>query len=472
MKSFPMFIGVASQRVAIFGGGEQAAQKARLLLKTEAEIVLVAETLDDELIDLVTRGAARHVRGIVDLDVLKDARIAFVATGCAAADASIAALAREFRTLVNVVDRPDLCDLTTPAIVDRDPVIVAIGTEGAAPVLARQIKTRLEEMLEPRLGELTALAGRLRGAVAQKVDLPRRRAFWRWVFTEAPRKAFAAGREREAAALIKSAIDAGGETESAIDGVAAGKGFVSLVGAGPGSADLITLRGVQRLQEADVVFYDRLIDPRVLELARRDAERVYVGKKPGQRKWPQERINGVITAAAREGKRVVRLKCGDPLVFGRAAEEAEACDTAGIAWEVVPGVTAALAAAAEAKLFPTERGATQHLLFSTGAAAEGEGDPDFAAAMAPGTTGAYYMCVANAPKLAGALRAKGAPDDVAITICENAETASARRIETTLGDFERTLDLEQPKSPAILFVKWSNASIASDESRISAATQP
>lgn len=274
------------------------------------------------------------------------------------------------------------------------------------------------------------------------------------MFADAPRKAFAAGQERHASELIKRAIDAGGETEAAIDGIASGKGFVSLVGAGPGSADLITLRGVQRLQEADVVFYDRLIDPRILELARRDAERVFVGKKPGQRRWPQERINGVITAAARAGKRVVRLKCGDPLVFGRAAEEAEACEAAGISWEVVPGVTAALAAAAEAKLFPTERGATQHLVFSTGSAAEGEADPDFAAPMGPETTGAYYMCVANAPKLAASLRAKGAPDALEITICEAAETAESRRIETTLARLEQTLAEEKPQSPAILFVRW------------------
>ena len=449
MKSFPMFIDVAGRTVVVVGGGEQAAQKARLILKSEARLMLAADALDDELSQLVAAGRARVTPVAKLAEVLAGCRFAFIATGCAAADAAAAALAGSLGVLVNVVDRPELCDLTTPAIVDRDPVVVAIGTEGTAPVLARQVKTRIEEMLEPNLGDLAALAGRLRASAARRIPRAAHRAFWRWVFAGPPRRLFAAGREAEAAALVKAEIERGGEAASGRR-----KGFVSLVGAGPGSADLITLRGVQRLQEADVIFYDRLVAPEVLELARRDAERVCVGKRPGGAQWPQDRINGLVAAAARAGKRVVRLKCGDPLVFGRAGEEAAALDAVGVAWEIVPGVTAALAAAAEAKVFPTRRGETRQLTLATGHGAEGAAAPAYADQIRPGATTAFYMCVANAARMSADLIAAGAPRHLRVIIVENAETGRARRFETRLDGLADCVDVNAVRNPAILFVTW------------------
>ncbi len=448
MKSFPMFIDVAGRTIVIVGGEEQAAQKARLALKTEAEIVFVADALEPELAELVRRGRARRAPFQALGDTLSAARFAFIATGCAGADAAAAAVAKSKGVLVNVVDRPELCDLTTPAIVDRDPVVVAIGTEGTAPVLARQVKTRIEEMLEPRLGELAALAGRLRAAVARRIPRERRRAFWRWVFSDGPRKAFADGRETEAAGEIKRAIETGAAA------IGRREGFVSLVGAGPGAPDLITLRGVQRLQEADVIFYDRLVAPDILELARRDAERIYVGKSVGGAAWPQARINGVVAAAARSGKRVVRLKSGDPLVFGRAAEEAAALEAAGVAWEVVPGVTSALAAAAQARIFPTERGVAQKLTLAAGHSAAGAPPPDFSSVAVPGSTSAFYMCVANAGTMARGLMAAGAPGDLSVTVVDKAEMAGSRTVTSALDQLEATMRAEQVRNPAILFVKW------------------
>jgi len=451
MKTFPMFIDVQDAVVVIAGGGEQAAQKARLLLKTTARLVFMAPELEPELAGLVAAGRAEHETATLCVHTLRRAKIVFIATGCAGGDAAIAAVAKDLGKLVNVVDRPDLCDLVTPAIVDRDPVVVAIGTEGTAPVLSRQIKTKIEGMLEPRLGELAGLAGRLRGAVAQKVPGKERRAFWRWVFNGAPRAMFAKGQEAHAATAIKRAIEAGGATGDEERGAG---GFVSLVGAGPGSPDLMTLRGVQRLQEADIIFYDRLVDDSVLELARRDAERVYVGKTPGATSWPQDRINGVIVAAGRAGKRVVRLKCGDPLVFGRAAEEADALEAAGIEWEVVPGVTSALAAAAQAKHFPTERGVSQHLTLSTGHAAAGKADPDFAARVVPGSTTAFYMAVAHADKVQASLLAAGVPGSAPVNIVASAETPDTQRVTTQLGSLADTVRARQVANPAIIFVTW------------------
>ena len=322
MKAFPMFIRTTGRRVVIVGGGEQAAQKARLLLKTDAELVLVAGTLEDELSALVVEGRTTHQTAL-NAAVFDGAAMAFIGTGCPGLDAAAHALAKSARCPVNVVDQPALCDLTTPAIVDRDPIVVAIGSEGTAPVLSRDIKTRLEQMLPQNIGGLAALAGRLRPSVEARVSRAARRALWAWVFKGAPREAWVRGNEREAARAIKDAI---------ADGKAPGgeaKGHIALVGAGPGARDLLTLRAVQRLQEADVIFYDRLVDDEVLELARRDAERVFVGKHVGANAWPQDRINGVLVAEALKGRRVVRLKSGDPGIFGRATEEAAAAVGAG-----------------------------------------------------------------------------------------------------------------------------------------------
>ena len=339
MKTFPMFLQMAGRRVVIVGGGEQAAQKTRLILKTEAIVEIWAPMLDPELSGLAGEGRIAHHTGPIAPDTFSDTALVFIASGCPGIDMALHALAKEGGATVNVVDQPQLCDAITPSIVDRDPVVVAIGTEGTAPVLARQIKTKLEEGLEPRLGDLAALAGRLRGAAAARLGPRARRDLWRWVFNDSPRQVFTNGAERDAAKLIKTAIETGefGATKG---------GSVSLVGAGPGAKDLITQRGVQRLQEADVIYYDRLLDPEILELARRDAERIYVGKAPGCHSWPQEKITQTIVAAAKRGQRVVRLKCGDPGVFGRSTEETDALKASDILFEIVPGVTAACGAAA------------------------------------------------------------------------------------------------------------------------------
>jgi uroporphyrin-III C-methyltransferase / precorrin-2 dehydrogenase / sirohydrochlorin ferrochelatase len=448
MKTFPMFLKLAGRRVVIAGGGEQAAQKTRLMLKTQAEIVVAADALEPELAGLAARGRIRHQAGPVTCGTFRGAALAFICTGDEAMDAALAGCAKEAGVIANVVDRPDLCDAFTPSLVDRDPVVVAIGTEGAAPVLARQIKTRVEEMLEPRLGDLAALAGRLRDLVAERIPMSGRRAFWGWVFSGDPRARHARGAEREAARMIKDAIEAGGLPKSQTDA-----GFVSLVGAGPGSRDLITLRGVQRLQEADVIFYDRLVDPDLLELARRDAERVYVGKEPGVPAWPQDRINGVIVAAAREGKRVVRLKSGDPGIFGRGAEEAANLDAAGIGWEIVPGVTAASAATAALGGFLTERGVTDAVVLTTGQTREGVAIQDWACHLRPGTTLALYMGIANSAKIQADMLAQGLPPDLPVDVVCRAASPSQEILHTRLGQMAQDIRAAGIVNPAIVLIR-------------------
>jgi len=359
MKTFPMFLQKAGRRVVIVGGGEQAAQKTRLILKTEAMVEIWAPTLDPELSGLAGEGRITHHTGVITPDTFSDTALVFIASGCPGIDMALHTLAKAGGATVNVVDQPGLCDALTPSIVDRDPVVVAIGTEGTAPVLARQIKTKLEEALEPRLGDLAALAGCLRGAAAARLGPRARRDLWRWVFNDSPRQVFTSGAEREAAMLVKAAI------ESGEFGSTAG-GSVSFVGAGPGASDLITLRGVQRLQEADVIYYDRLVDPGILELARRDAERIHVGKAPGCHRWPRAKITQTLVAAAKRGQRVVYLKYGDPAAFGRSTEETDALTANDIQFDIVPGVTATCAATARVDQSPTEKGDVVTLALATG----------------------------------------------------------------------------------------------------------
>jgi len=272
MKFFPMFLRMEGGEVVILGGGEQAAQKARLMLKTEARLTFIAPDLDPELAALVSEGRAVHETAPPDEARLAGAALVFICTGDPARDEALAEVARAAGCVFNVVDRPELCRATTPSLVDRDPLVVAIGTEGAAPVLARQIKTRLEEMLEPRLGDLVALAGRLRGAVAEGVPEAGRRAYWRWAFLGAPRRLHARGAEREAAERLKAAIAAGGAPD------APSAGTLALVVLPQGGRDLLTLRAVQRMQEADVIFHGELPDADVLEYARRDARREHLAE--------------------------------------------------------------------------------------------------------------------------------------------------------------------------------------------------
>ncbi|QRF68885.1 siroheme synthase CysG [Ponticoccus alexandrii] len=447
MKSFPMFVRTTGRRVVIAGGGEQAAQKARLMLKTDAELVLAAPALDPELAALVANGRAVHCTGEISPALFRGAAMAFLATGCPAVDVCLHALARVAGCPVNVVDRPELCDLTTPSLVDRDPVVVAIGTEGTAPVLARQIKTRIEEMLPPTLGGYAALAGRLRGAVAQAIPRERRRRFWSWVFDGPPRAAWGRGAEREAGQLIKDAI---ARTEA----MAPTGGSIAFVGAGPGAADLLTLRAVQRLQDADVIFYDRLVDPSVLELARRDAERVFVGKHVGAHAWPQERICGVIVAAAREGRRVVRLKSGDPGIFGRLTEELDAARAADIAVEIVPGVTAVSAAGAAAGASLTARGVSDTLVLTTGMRRSGGNARDCLRHAGPGTTTAIYMGVAEAANIVDGLMARGLPPNAEVLIGHAVSTSRERCIRCSLDQLVRTLEEETITGVTILMFVW------------------
>jgi len=274
MRAFPMFIKTSGRRVVVVGGGEQAAQKLRLLSKTDATLIVLAETLNAELRDKVTAGQAAHHSGMVTVGSFKGSAMTFIATGCPGADASYHPIAKDAGAMVNVVDNPALCDMTTPSIVDRDPVVVAIGTEGTAPVLSRLIKTRIEGILLSNLGRMAAFAG------AQRPDVDRafsgkQRSFWAWVFRKTPMALFAAGRDEEAETVIQDAIH-----QREIPEVET-RPAINIIGTDLQSHDLLTMRAVACLQEADVVFHEAGVDPAILELPRRDAERVEIDGQGG-----------------------------------------------------------------------------------------------------------------------------------------------------------------------------------------------
>ena len=455
MRYFPLFADLAKADVLVVGGGEPAARKVRLLRKTGARITVVAEAVIAELRELEQQGAICILpRAFLSRD-LDGQRLVYAATGDGLADSAVSRAAKARGIPVNAVDAPALSTFITPAIVDRDPVTVAIGTEGAAPVLARGIKTLLETLLPANFGVLARRAQGLRATVAEAVAEPRRRRrLWERLLQGPFRHAILRGAEEEARRILAAELDGS-------DRQPAASGRVTLIGCGPGDPDLLTLKAVQRLQEADVLVVDRLVNAKVLEYARRDAERIFVGKTPRGPATSQETINRLLLREAQAGKAVARLKGGDPLIFGRAAEEMAACQAAGIAVEVVPGVTAAHACAARIGLPVTLRERVRQFAVVTGSSAEGEPDLDWSLLAAQGAAFAVYMGVGNAPLLRRDLLAAGAAAATPVVIVENGTLEAERAIATTLADLTDAVAQHAVVSPAVIFVglDWVEAGL-------------
>jgi uroporphyrin-III C-methyltransferase/precorrin-2 dehydrogenase/sirohydrochlorin ferrochelatase len=403
MRHFPAFLELRGRTVLVLGAGEIAERKAEPLRAAGAAI----------------RHAARFQHALLDGVAL--------AVGADAPEADLHALSAEAQRRgipVNIVDRPELCSFITPAIVDRDPVTVAISTGGAAPVLARMVRQKVEAVLPPGLGRVAALAGRFASAVRRALpETGARRRFLERVLAGPPAELALTNRVPEAEAAFARALEQADATPP---------GMVWLVGAGPGAADLLTLRALRLLGEADVIVHDRLVGDEVLAMARRDAARIFVGKARANHCVPQEEINALLIRLAREGKRVVRLKGGDPFVFGRGGEEAAALAEAGIPFEVVPGVTAALACAAGSGIPLTHRDAARAVTFVTGHTRDGRLDLDFAALARPGQTLAVYMGLTTLAELARGLVAAGLDPATPAALIERGGTPASRDLRGTL----------------------------------------
>lgn len=446
MEYLPVFLNLRDRLTLVVGGGVVAARKIELLLKAHARVRVIAPELTPELAVFRDAGRIEHVAATFEDGQLDQAAFVIAATDSRAVNHAVSRAGAARGVFVNVVDDQEASSAVMPAIVDRSPVIVAIGTSGQSPTLARRLRAQLEAMLPERLGELARWAGEARERV--KLALPdpdRRRRFWDRLFAGNVANALLAGQSREAERLLAEQLQASGASETA------SRGEVYLIGAGPGDPDLLTLRALQLLQQADVVLYDRLVSAAVLERVRRDATRIDVGKQSGQHRVTQDRIHALLLEHAGRGLRVARLKGGDPFIFGRGGEEIDLLRQAGIPVIVVPGVTAALGAAASALLPLTQRGVAPSVTFVT-ATGDGAGELNWQALAAPLQTVVFYMGVAQLPQIVEHLRAQGAPADRPVAIVERATWSDQRVLAGTLGTIAELAQRSQVKAPALLIV--------------------
>ncbi|WP_084417819.1 siroheme synthase CysG [Henriciella litoralis] len=447
MRLFPAFFLMDDAEIVIFGDGPEAERKARLVAKTPARIWLVADKLPKWASEL---GAEISAISLSEApDYLARTRFAIITSDSDEEAEAACKLAHAHGVPVNAVDRKHLCDFTVPSLLDRGDIVAAVATGGAAPVLAKDIRASLETLLPARIGELAALAARWRPAVKAAIDDgTRRRHFWEDALRGAVAQAVHAGdmalaEERMGAALERfSSADAHKET-----------GPVHIVGAGPGDPDLLTLKAFRLIQQADIVFHDKLVSPEIMDMVRRDAERVPVGKSKGEHLVPQDGIHELMIAAAREGKRVVRLKGGDPFIFGRGGEEVEALREAGIEADVVPGISSALGCAASAKLPLTHRDHAQSVTFVTGHAQKGGvPDLDWSGLAKPNQTVVVFMGVGTAATISDRLRAAGLDGDTAVAVIENGTRPNEKRGFGTLETLPQIIEERGIKGPALLII--------------------
>ena len=443
MDHFPIFLATEGRRIVLSGGGDAALAKLRLLLKTRAHLTVFATDPEPEIETWAADGRLRLERRSMAPGDALCAVLFYAADEDPREDVRTATIARADGAMVNVVDNLPDSQFITPAIVDRDPVTVAIGTEGAAPVLARAIKADLEEKLPARLGPLARIGKAFRKAAEALPKGRPRRDFWRDYYFQTGPRAIANGDdavESELFSLLSNHLTREGR-----------KGHVAFVGAGPGDPELLTMKARKALDEADVVIHDRLVTPGILELARREATVVDAGKEGFGPSKSQEQINALIVEHASAGAQVVRLKGGDATVFGRLDEEIEAVVAAGIGWHIIPGITSASAAAAAIGQSFTQRGRNSALRILTGHDTKGFADHDWAALARPGQVAAIYMGKKAARFIQGRLLMHGAAAETPVTIIENASRPDQLVLATTLGTLEPTLSRAQLSGPAIVF---------------------
>jgi uroporphyrin-III C-methyltransferase/precorrin-2 dehydrogenase/sirohydrochlorin ferrochelatase len=431
MQAFPIFLSLRERPVLVVGGGEPAARKVELLLSAGARVTLIADTVVGEIAQLIADGRISWAgRGFEDGD-LSGMSLVIVAGDDEALAARVSHAAQRICIPINVVDRPRLSSFIMPAIVDRSPVTVAISTGGTAPALARRLRAEIERALPAAIGRLARFAEIFREQVRRTLERPRdRRRFWDRVF---------AGRVGELA-LAGDEIAARRELIRLLDSTRHEKtpaGMVHLVGAGPGDPDLLTMKAHRLLQTADVIVYDRLVSREVLAMARRDAERLFVGKRRSDHALTQQQINERLVSLARAGNSVVRLKGGDPLVFGRGGEEVEALVRAGVAVEVVPGITAALGCAASAAVPLTHRDHAQACIFVTGQRSDGTVALDWPMLARPHQTVVIYMGADNIGTIAARLVEHGLAAETPVAMIENGTTSQERRVVATLATIEQ-----------------------------------
>lgn len=446
MRLLPVFMNIRGRPCLVVGGGEVAFRKIRQLLQAEAAVRVLARELSPGVERLIRDGELEYIEGEYRPDLLDDCVLVIAATSDETLNERVSRDARRRNLPVNVVDNPRLCSFITPSVIDRHPVQVAVSTGGASPVLARLLRARLETMIPSAYGALASLMQSFREKVrAQIPDMRDRRRFWEDVLQGPVSELLYSGQKEAALALLEQRLrNAGG------GGVSTGE--VYLVGGGPGDPDLLTFRALRLMQQADVVLYDRLVAPAIVELVRRDADRIYVGKQRDQHALSQEEINALLVREARAGKRVLRLKGGDPFIFGRGGEEIESLAGEGIPFQVVPGITAAAGCAAYAGIPLTHRDYAQSCIFVTGHMKDGSLDLNWQALVQPGQTIAVYMGVGGMAVLCEGLIRHGMSATTPAAIVQQGTTPQQRTYTGTLDSLPTIIETQIIKPPAMVII--------------------
>ena len=444
MDYLPLFHKLQGGRVLVVGGGEIALRKARLLADAGSELRVVAPDVVGQLAALAREGGGEVlVRGYQAADLV-GCRLVIAATDDPGLNAQVSADAQALSLPVNVVDAPALCTVIFPAIVDRSPLVIAVSSGGDAPVLARLIRAKLEAWIPSAYGELAGLAARFRHKVKTLYpDVNQRRGFWETVFQGPIAERQLAGQGAEAERLLQAMVDGAPVQQG---------GEVYLVGAGPGDPDLLTFRALRLMQQADVVLYDRLVAPAIIEMCRRDAERIYVGKRRADHSVPQDQINRLLVDLAQQGKRVLRLKGGDPFIFGRGGEEIEELAEHGIPFQVVPGITAASGCSAYGGIPLTHRDYAQSVRFVTGHLKDGTSNLPWNDLVAPAQTLVFYMGLVGLPTICAELIRHGRAASTPAALVQQGTTRNQRVFTGTLADLPELVARHEVHAPTLVIV--------------------
>lgn len=444
MEYLPLFHQLREQPVLLIGGGEVALRKARLLAQAGARLRVVTLKLHPELEKLLEQtGGVYQLRGWQAGDCQGHVLVV-AATENSMLNAEVAAEAKALHVPVNVVDTPELCSVIFPAIVDRSPLVVAVSSGGHAPVLARLVRAKIETVLPAAYGKLARLAQKYRQVVKKRFgDLQQRRVFWEETLQGPIAEQVFAGNFGQAEQMLQDKL--AGEAAQV-------SGEVYLVGAGPGDPDLLTFKALRLMQQADVVLYDRLVASEIVDMCRRDADRIYVGKAASNHSLSQEKINQKLVALAQEGKRVLRLKGGDPFIFGRGGEEIEELAQNGIPFQVVPGITSASGCSSYAGIPLTHRDYAQSVRFVTGHPKDGNLDLPWSELVSTTQTVVFYMGLGTLPVIASQLVRNGRAAETPVAVIERGTTAQQRVILGTLDDIAKRIMDEQVESPSLIIV--------------------
>lgn len=445
MKFLPIFLNINDENCIVVGGGEVATRKISLLLRAGGRVTVISPEVCDAVAQLIEDDKVTHIeRGWRESD-LKGCKLVIAATSDAAVNRAVVDAANGCGTPVNVVDQPQLCSFIMPSVIDRSPVIAAVSTGGSSPVLARLIRTRLESLIPAGYGRLAELAATFRDRVKQTfASQADRRRFWDKALQGAVAERVFSGHMQEAEVLMQKMLQ---QAEPG-DGI----GEVYLVGGGPGDPDLLTFRALRCMQQADVVVYDRLVAKAIVDMTRRDARRIYVGKERDNHAMPQEEINRLLAKLAKQGKRVVRLKGGDPFIFGRGGEEIDTLAEEGIPFQVIPGITAAAGCASYAGIPLTHRDYAQSVTFVTGHLKDNSMNLNWKQLAQPRQTIVFYMGLKGLPVIARELQAHGVPADMPAALVQQGTTHMQRVFTGTLETIAGIVAKEQPKPPTLIII--------------------